>query len=294
VQRVFRFYSDDLFIRATSVISTPVVKAMCEVQNTRPLATMALGRAVTGAVLMAAQLRDHQVVGLHFRGNGPLGSVYAEASYEGECRGWVDQPDAQVPLKDGRIDVAAGLGIGLLNVIRSQPFEKAPHIGTVELISSEIGDDIAYYLQQSHQIPSVTALGVILSPNGDVQVAGGVLIELMPGATEAVISALEESVASAKSLSSLLSEGRGPEELLKNYTGPIKMNQVEHPFEIKYSCRCSIDRVERSITMLGRDEVQKIVDDGVDAKVRCEFCGRTYVLELTKLLEILAGFSQMN
>jgi molecular chaperone Hsp33 len=243
---------------------------------------------------MAAQLRDHQVVGLHFRGNGPLGSVYAEASYEGECRGWVDQPDAQVPLKDGRIDVAAGLGIGLLNVIRSQPFEKAPHIGTVELISSEIGDDIAYYLQQSHQIPSVTALGVILSPNGDVQVAGGVLIELMPGATEAVISALEESVASAKSLSSLLSEGRGPEELLKNYTGPIKMNQVEHPFEIKYSCRCSIDRVERSITMLGRDEVQKIVDDGVDAKVRCEFCGRTYVLELTKLLEILAGFSQMN
>jgi molecular chaperone Hsp33 len=243
---------------------------------------------------MAAQLRDHQVVGLHFRGNGPLGSVYAEASYEGECRGWVDQPDAQVPLKDGRIDVAAGLGIGLLNVIRSQPFEKAPHIGTVELISSEIGDDIAYYLQQSHQIPSVTALGVILTPNGDVQVAGGVLIELMPGATEAVISALEESVASAKSLSSLLSEGRSPEELLKNYTGPIKMNQVEHPFEIKYSCRCSIDRVERSITMLGRDEVQKIVDDGVDAKVRCEFCGRTYVLEMTKLLEILAGFSQMN
>lgn len=294
MQRVFRFYSDDLFIRATAVVSTPVVRAMCEVQKTGPLATMALGRAVTGAVLMAAQLRDNQVVGLHFRGNGPLGSVYAEASYEGECRGWVDQPDAEVPLRDGRIDVAGGLGIGLLNVIRSQPFEKAPHVGTVELISSEIGDDIAYYLQQSHQIPSVTALGVVLSPRGEVEVAGGVLIELMPGATDAVISALEASVASAKSLSQLLSEGRGAEDLLRNYTGQIKMNPVEHPYEIKYACRCSADRVERSITMLGRDEVQKMVDDACDAEVRCEFCGRTYVIALTRLEEILSGFSQMN
>ncbi len=294
MQRVFRFYSYDLFIRATSVISTPVVKAMCEVQKTGPLATMALGRAVTGAVLMAAQLRDKQVVGLHFRGNGPLGSVYTEASYEGECRGWVDQPDASVPLKDGRIDVASGLGIGLLNVIRSQPFEKAPHIGTVELISSEIGDDIAYYLHQSLQIPSVISLGVILSPTGEVEVAGGVLIELMPGATEGVISSLEASVASAASLSKLLAEGKGPDALLKNYTGSIKMNPIEHPYEIKYSCRCSADRVERSITMLGREEVQNMVDERRDFEVRCEFCGRTYLIGLTRLEEILAGFAQMN
>ena len=294
MQRVYRFYSDDLFIRATSVVSTSVVRAMCDIQKTGPLATMALGRAVTGALLMAAQLRDNHVVGLHFRGNGPLGSLYAEASYEGDCRGWCDQPEASVPLKDGRIDVASGLGIGLLNVIRSQPFEKAPHVGTVELISSEIGDDIAYYLQQSHQIPSVTALGVILSATGEVEVAGGVLIELMPGATESVISGLEASVAAAKSLSTLLSEGKGPEELLRNYTGNIKMNPVEHPHEIKYFCRCSMDRVERSITMLGRDEVESIIADGRDADVRCEFCGRKYTLTLARLQEILAGFSSMN
>ena len=294
MQRVHRFYSDNLFIRATAVISTDPVREMCTLQKAGPLASMALGRAVTGALLMAAQLRDNQVVGLHFRGNGPLGSLYAEASYEGECRGWCDEPGAQVPLRDGRIDVAAGLGIGLLNVIRSQPFEKAPHVGTVELVSSEIGDDIAYYLQQSHQIPSVVALGVILGESGAVEVSGGVLIELMPGADDGVISRLEKSVAEARPLTSLLKEQRSPVELLSNYSGSIIMNQAEHPFEIKYSCRCTSDRVQRSITMLGRDEVANMVAEGKDANVRCEFCGRTYTLTLMKLKEILAGFSTCN
>jgi molecular chaperone Hsp33 len=294
VARVHRFYSDDLFIRATSVISTEPIKEMCALQKTGPLATMALGRAVTAALLMAAQLRDRQVVGLHFRGNGPLGSVYAEASYEGECRGWCDAPDANVPLKDGRIDVAAGMGVGILNVIRSQPFEKAPHVGTVELISSEIGDDIAYYLQQSHQIPSVVALGVILGENGQVDMAGGVLIELMPGASETVVSDLEKFVAQAKPLSSLLRDNRDPSNLLRNYSGSIKMSQAEHPFEIRYSCRCTQDRVERSVTMLGRDEVSRMVEDARDADVRCEFCGRTFRVTLVRLKEILAGFASIN
>ncbi len=294
MQRVHRFYSDDLFIRATAVISSGVVRDMCRIQKTAPLATMALGRALTGAVLMAAQLRDNQVVGLHFRGNGPLGSVYAEASYEGECRGWCDVPEAQIPLKNGRIDVAGGLGIGLLNVIRSQPFEKAPHVGTVEMISSEIGDDIAYYLQQSHQIPSVTALGVVLAENGQVDVSGGVLIELMPGATDAVIANLEAAVAKARPLSSLLSEGKSPVELLQNYTDTIKMHQTEHPFELKYTCRCSMDRVERSLTMLGRDELSNMVAEGKESTVRCEFCGRTYQISLERLRELLGEFSSMN
>ena len=294
LQRVHRFYSDDLFIRATSVISTEPIREMCSLQKTGPLATMALGRAVTGALLMAAQLRDNQVVGLHFRGNGPLGSVYAEASYEGECRGWCDAPEASVPLKDGRLDVAKGLGVGLLNVIRSQPFEKAPHIGTVEMISSEIGDDIAYYLQQSHQIPSVVALGVVLAEDASVLASGGVLIELMPGASDSVVSNLESCVAAAKPLSQLLKDGRSPLEMLRNYSGSIRMNQAQHAFDIKYSCRCSSDRVTRSITMLGRDEVARMVDEGKDARVRCEFCGRTYVLTVAKLRDILSGFSKCN
>jgi molecular chaperone Hsp33 len=294
VNRVHRFYSDDLFIRATSVITTGVIRELCEVQQTSPLASMALGRAVTGALLMAAQMRDNQVVGLHFKGSGPLGSVYAEASYEGECRGWCDAPQAELPLKNGKIDVAGGLGIGLLHVIRSQPFEKAPHVGTVELVSSEIGDDIAYYLHQSHQIPSVTALGVILDEHGKIKTSGGVLIELMPGATEAVISRLEKFVEKARPLSQLLSEGASPEALLKNYTGEILMNQTEHPFELKYTCRCSADRVERSLSMLGRDELQLMVNEGHHANVRCEFCGRSYVVELSRLEQLLAGFSTIN
>jgi molecular chaperone Hsp33 len=294
VNRVHRFYSDDLFIRATSVVSTSVMRELCSVQKTGPLATMALGRAVTGALLMAAQMRDHQVVGLHFRGNGPLGSVYAEASYEGECRGWCDAPDASVPLKNGRIDVAAGLGIGVLNVIRSQPFEKAPHVGTVEMVSSEIGDDIAYYLHQSQQISSVTALGVVLDETGLIKSCGGVLIELMPGATEAVVARLEQFVQKAKPLSQLLSDNESAPALLKNYTGEIVMNQTEHPFELKYTCRCNMDRVERSISMLGRDELTRMVSEGRDTSVRCEFCGRSYVIDLRRLQQLLSDFSTIN
>ena len=294
MKRVHRFYSDNLFLRATSVISTDVVREMCTIQKAAPLATMALGRAVTGAILMAAQLRDKQVVALHFRGNGPLGSIYAEASYEGECRGWCDHPEAAVPFKNGRIDVAAGLGIGLLNVIRSQPFEKAPHIGTVELATSEIGDDIAYYLHQSHQTPSVIALGAVLNSDGQVEVAGGVLIELMPGASDAIISELEASVRTAKPLAEMLSNGCNPIELLTNFVGTIPMNPSEHPFDIKYTCRCSLDRAERSINMLGRDEIKEIVSLGVASKVRCDFCGRSYSISLERLREMLTQFDVMN
>lgn len=294
MKRVHRFYSDNLFLRATAVISTDVVREMCTIQKAGPLAAMALGRAVTGAVLMAAQLRDKQVVALHFRGNGPLGSVYAEASYEGECRGWCDQPNASVPFKDGRIDVAAGLGIGLLNVIRSQPFEKAPHVGTVELVTSEIGDDIAYYMQQSHQTSSVIALGVVLDAQGQVEVAGGVLIELMPGATESTIGDLEAAVTAAKPLAEMLVAGSNAIQLLKNLTGSIPMNPSEHPFDLKYSCRCNQDRAERSINMLGREEIKEMIAKSESSKIRCDFCGRHYTISFDRLREMLANFDRMN
>ncbi|MCX6127406.1 MAG: Hsp33 family molecular chaperone HslO [Proteobacteria bacterium] len=251
----------------------------------------AAGRALTGAILMASVLRDRQVIGLHFKGDGALGSVYAEASYEGESRGWCDRPEADLPLKDGGFDIAGGVGLGFLYVTRSQPFEKAPHVSTVQLVSGEIGEDLAFYLHQSLQIPSVIALGAATDAHGKLEASGGVVLELMPGAPESVIAHLEKQVAAARPLSALLKEGAGASALLHNFTGLIRMNSIPHEHVIRYTCRCSIDRVERSLTLVGPDSLKELIADPYDAEVRCEFCGRSYTVTRTRLQEMVNEMS---
>lgn len=291
MEQVYRFYSEDLYVRAAAVISTPVVRDLAKRQKMGPLATMATGRAITGSLLMASVLRDRQVIGLHFKGDGALGSVYAEASYEGEARGWCDQPLAELPLREGHLDVAGGVGRGFLHVTRSQPFEKSPHVSSVELVSGEIGDDLAYYLHQSLQIPSVIALGAILDAQKTVQASGGVVIELMPGAPESTVSNLEKAVAAARPLSHLLKEGCTAEQILRNLVGPMKMTMIAHEHPISYRCRCSMDRVERSLTLVGKEELKSLVSDGKDIDVRCEFCGQGYNVTLQRLKQLLTEFS---
>ena len=290
MEQVYRFYSKDLYVRAAAVISTPVVLEMAKVQQMGPLATMAVGRAVTGALLMASVLRDRQVIGLHFKGNGALGSVYAEAAFEGDARGWCDQPQADLPLKNGHIDVAGGVGHGFLHVTRSQPFEKSPHVSSVELISGEVGDDLAYYLHQSLQIPSVIALGAIMNET-ELQASGGLVIELMPGAPESTVANLEKTVAAARPLSHLLKEGTTAEQIVKNFVGSLEMTMVAHEHPISYQCRCSMDRVERSLTLVGKEELKSLVADAKNTDVRCEFCGKTYTVTLQRLKALLSEFS---
>ncbi len=294
MERIYRFYSKDLYVRGAAVISTPVIQDMLKMQSMGPLAAMATGRAVTGALLMASVLRDRQSIGLHFKGDGALGSVYAEASYEGEARGWCDQPYAQLPLFEGHLDVAHGIGRGLLHVTRSQPFEKSPHVSSVELVSGEISEDLAFYLHQSLQIPSVIALGAVFDENAVLHASGGVVIELMPGAPESVIDALEQTVAAAKPLSQLLRQGADAEAILKNYIGAMEMTKVAHEHPVSYRCRCSMDRVERSLTLVGKEELASLVEENNDVTVRCEFCGQNYTVDLTRLKQLLAEFSIVN
>lgn len=290
MEQVYRFYSKDLYVRAAAVISTPVVRDMAAMQQMGPLATMAVGRAVTGAILMASVLRDRQVIGLHFKGDGALGSVYAEAAFEGDARGWCDKPQADLPLRNSHIDVAGGVGQGFLHVTRSQPFEKAPHVSSVELISGEIGDDLAYYLHQSLQIPSVIALGALMNES-EIHSSGGVIIELMPGAPESTIAALETAVAAAKPLSQLLKEGTSAEQIVKNFAGSLEMTMVPHEHPISYKCRCSMERVERSLVLVGKEELESLVADDKNADVKCEFCGQNYNVTLQRLKDLLSEFS---
>src|SRR5690606_18834687 len=193
--------------RVSSVVATRVVDQMRSILNTYPIATVALGRSVIGCLLMSAHQKEGHSVGLYFRGSGPLGVIFAEATYEGACRAYTANPQLELPLQNGMLDISGAIGHGLLEVVRGAAYTNQLHSGTVIIKTGEIAEDIAYYLQQSQQIPAVVAAGVEIDQYGLVRGAGGLLVELFPNAKENVITKIEESVRSAKSLSQLVTAG---------------------------------------------------------------------------------------
>lgn len=273
----------DMSFRATVVNATEAVQEMQSLQNTFPIATMGVGRSMVAALLLASHLKEEQMVSLYFRGDGPLEMVFAEASFEGEVRGYTPQPQLELPLAGGLIDLPGALGRGFLTVVRTLPNQTTPHRGTVEIQTGEIGEDVAFYLQQSHQIPSVVALGVKVNSYGMVQSAGGIFVELMPGAEDSLIQKLEQEVAQLGSISEALSQGATHDEVKDMLLKKFPVMDLESPKSIAYKCRCSKERLERALMLLGVEEIDKILKKGENADARCEFCGRGYTLEPAEL-----------
>ena len=304
-QRVHKFLTEELTVRASGVVATQVVEEMRSIQNSYPIATVATGRSIVAALLMASHLKQSQQLSLYFQGNGPLGRIFAEANYEGQVRGFSNNPQFATPIDGDSIRVGPAVGIGLLTVTHHLPTGDAPHRGTVIIRTGEIGDDVAFYLEQSHQIPSVVALGVQVNTYGRVEAAGGVLIELMPGHTEETIAKIEKRVREAPSISKRILEGATGEDLVRDYLADFKLMELDHPYPISYHCRCSLERVKRSVALLGLQEIDSILAEaaanaqdvpGAGAKgesnkfeplkVDCEFCGRRYEVDRESLLEI--------
>lgn len=280
-ERVHRFVSKDLTLRIAVVDATEVVRHMQTLQKTAPLPTVAVGRSMVGALLMAANLKDGQQVGLLFKGSGYLQSVYAEASYSGQVRGYTPNPQWQPENYDKGLSLRDAMGIGLLTVARHQPFQKQPFHGTVEMISGEIGEDIAHYLHQSHQIRSVVSLGVYLDPNGQVEKAGGVLIEVMPGVEEAIVDLIQKNYEDKKpNISKMLLDGAGPADLIKPFMEGIPFEELEHEQGLEYFCPCTKERVVRALEVLGEDELQDMVEKNEEVHVTCQVCGRPYDLSV--------------
>ncbi|XGC81828.1 Hsp33 family molecular chaperone HslO [Bdellovibrio bacteriovorus] len=286
-ERVHRFVSKDLTLRIAAVNASEVVKHMQSLQNTYPLATVAVGRSMVGALLMASQLKDGQMVGLLFRGNGALQSVYAEASFEGHVRGYTPNPQYQPPNYDNGLSLKEALGNGTLSVARHQPFQKQPFHGTVELVSGEIGQDIAHYLHQSHQIRSLVALGVYLDTNGKVETAGGVLIEVMPGVEESVVELIQKNYDEKKpNISKMLLDGAQPIDLVKPFMEGIEFEELPHDYPIEYYCPCTQERVIRALETLGEEELQDMITKKEDANVTCQICGKPYVVTVAEISSI--------
>lgn len=285
--KVHRFVSNDFTLRAASVDATEVVAHMQKLHNSFPIATSGVGKSMVGALLLASQLKDNQQIGLLFRGNGPLKSIYAEADFEGHVRAYTPNPQYQPTSYEGGLKLSEALGHGTLTVARHTPFQKQPFNGMVNIVSGEIGEDIAHYLHQSHQIRSIVALGIYLDQMGQVIKAGGVIIEVMPGVEESVVELLLKNADEQKpSVSRILRDGGLPIDLVKPYMLGIDFTQLEHNYEIEYFCPCSEERVEAALQVLGEAELVDMIDKKEEPEITCQMCGKPYKFSHEKVVEI--------
>jgi molecular chaperone Hsp33 len=284
VDTLERVISEDGSFFGVACTTTALVTEACRRHDTGPLAAAALGRALTGAVLLAALLKDRQSIMLRLEGNGPLEKIMAEAGCEGWVRGYVAHPHAELPLKEGLLDVAGGIGrAGFLTVTKNVGGKKYP--GTIQLYTSEIGDDIAYYLTQSEQTPSALGLAIQLEPDTTISAAGGFLVQSLPPADEHFLTRIEEGIHRMGPLSQLLLAGNGPGAILaKLFAGVPHKKTGSIPLE--YSCSCTREKMERALLSLGPEDIRDLISQEDGAEVYCEFCRNSYVFNKSELIRI--------
>ena len=279
----------DGFVKAVAIRSTELVKRGAQIQGTTPNATAAFGRCLTAASMMGnMQKVENGSMTLQVRGGGPIGTITVVSDPEGNVRGCVTEP--KVPLAEkypGKLDVGATVGTdGTLTIIRDLQM-KEPYIGSIPLVSGEIADDITAYFAQSEQTPTACALGVLVAPDENVMVAGGYLVQLLPGAPDEVIDKLEEGIRRAGPVTSMLKEDMTPEDILGQVCGDLGVLFFE-PQEVSYKCYCSRERVEGVLISLGKKELEEIAAEGKPFPVECQFCDTVYEFtpeEIQKLIK---------
>ena len=278
----------DGFVKVVAIRSTEIVKRATEIHGTTPNATAALGRALTAASMMGnMQKVENGSMTLQVRGGGPIGTITCVSDAKGNVRGCVTAP--RVPLVEkyaGKLDVGATVGVdGTLTVIRDLQM-KEPYIGSVPLVSGEIGDDVTAYFAQSEQTPTACALGVLVDRDCSVKVAGGYLLQLLPGAPEETIDALERGIQRAGAVTTMLEAGMTPEDILGQVCGELGVVFMETA-EVTYKCYCSRQRVTAALISLGREELTEIMDEGKTFPVECQFCDTTYSFTPEDVSELL-------
>lgn len=284
-----RAVSVDGYVKAAAVSTRALTERARQIHKTLPVATAALGRALSAASMMGnAMKEDAASVTLQFKGGGPLGTVLAVSDHEGNVRGYVDNPAVDMPLRpDGKLDVGGAVGHdGTLTIIRDLRM-KEPYTGSVGLLSGEIAEDIAAYFAESEQIPTVCALGVLLERDQSVLAAGGMLIQLLPGAPEDIISRVERGVLSLGAVTAVLRDNPDPAALLQKALPEFRLDILER-VPVEYRCDCSRRRMEAALIALGRPELRKLLQEQGHAELSCRFCGNVQTFtsaDITALLE---------
>jgi molecular chaperone Hsp33 len=277
-------------IAIVAATTTDLVTEIRSRHDLSPLVTAAVGRLTTGAALFGVSLKGRERITLQMTGDGPVGSIAADAwLLEPDvlgARGYAQNPRADLPLNaKGKFDVAGVIGAGSLQVTKSYDVGQ-PYVGVVPLYSGEVAEDIASYLVNSEQIPSVVALGVLADPDG-VRAAGGVLAQVLPGADERAVAALEERALAMPPITTLISAGADAHAILNALAGPIELRS-HRTLDVRFACMCTREKVEAALLSMGADELRALASERSESEASCEFCKKRYIFsadELRKLAE---------
>ena len=289
---IIRMIAKDAPIKAMAIQAKGIVERAREIHKTLPVATAALGRTLAGCAMMGNALKGQGAsLTLQIKGTGPLGTILAVSDPAGNVRGYVANPQVDLPLRpDGKLDVGTAVGAegGTMTVIKDLNM-KEPYVGTVDLLGGEIAEDIASYFVESEQIPTACGLGVLIERDQSVRAAGGYLIQLMPGADEDTITKVEGGVLAAGNVSAILDKDPDPEHLLKTVLSDFDVKILESD-PVEYKCYCSRERVERALISLGAEELKNILREQGSCQMTCQFCDAVYRFdgpELQKLIDSL-------
>jgi molecular chaperone Hsp33 len=282
-------------VRAFAIDSTSTVGELRRRHATDPAVTAALGRLATGALLFGAMLKDEdQLVTVRVQGNGPAGTLLASANGNGEVRGLVSnpRPDVEQVNEAGKLNVSGVVGTeGRLTVTRDLGMRQ-PHTSTVELISGEVGEDLAHFLATSEQIPSAVGIGVFVEKSGDVEAAGGYIVQLMPGITDAEAARIESVIRDLPHPTTMLREGDSPERMLTRIFD--RDLQILENRPVRFHCPCSKERAERALMLLGGTELQAIIEADAEkgaTEVVCQFCTSAYMITIAELESLLKSLN---
>ncbi len=282
---ILRAMTEDGAARIFILNSTEMVNKAIQYHNTAPTATAALGRVMTAASLMGTLLKEEQdSLTLKFKGNGPAGSIIAVSDYMGNVKGYIQHPEADLPLKsNGKLDVGGLVGQGELCVIRDEGVGD-PQAGYAKIVTGEIAEDICSYFAQSEQVPTVCALGVLVDTDLSCKAAGGILIQLLPFAEEETVSAIEKNLPLMSNASALFASGMSNEEILRHIMQGISCDIFDE-FSAEYRCDCSRERILDALTSFSDKELDETFQNDPTIEVCCHFCDKKYEFTREDIVE---------
>ncbi|SFM31487.1 molecular chaperone Hsp33 [Paenibacillus sp. 1_12] len=268
-------------VRAFAVCTTGIVDELGKRHSMSPTAMAALGRTVSAGLIMGAMLKGDEQLTILIKGGGPIGQVVVDANANGDVRGYVDNPQVDLPLNQvGKLDVSGAVGTeGFLNIIKDLGL-KEPYRGSIPLISGELAEDFTYYFAKSEQTPSAVALGVLVDVDYSVIAAGGFVIQLLPGLSDDDISLIELQLSRIEPITTLLSQGLNLEGILHRILPEV---QVLGSMDVRFRCKCSRERVEQTLISLGREELELMLQEDGQAEVSCHYCNEAYLFNRENL-----------
>ena len=284
---MIRATAADGYIRAFAATTRTTVETARQHHNTSPVATAALGRLMTAALMMGYDMKnDPDLLTIRINCDGPIGGLLVTADRAGHVKGYVNNPQVMLPPNEkGKLDVGGALDLGVLSVIRDVGL-KEPYIGQTILISGEIAEDLTYYFANSEQVPSSVALGVLMNKDNTVRQAGGFILQLMPGASDEIIDRLEEKISGLESMTAMLDKGMTPEDVLALVLGDMDL-EINDRQECAFYCNCTRHKLEQALISIGRKDLEEMIAEGKDIEMECHFCSKKYAFSVDELKALL-------